>query len=443
MHRARANTRGPVTRAMPFSPIKVMDVELAAPPADVTGLDGYAAVLGLVRIHGTPIGYVGVPVRDGRCPAASLLHAALAHHARAVVRHLLEDALRSPRREGLRIADLLEAGHPRRDGPWPLVTVAVCTRDRTEDLARCLDALTELDYPALDLLVVDNAPASDATERLVRSRDGRVRYVREPRPGLDWARSRAIAEARGEIIAYTDDDAVVDRGWVRAIAAVFADAPEVMAVTGLVVPYELETEAQWLFEAQGGFGRGFERRWYRLDRHAGERAARRYRGLGQFGTGANMAFRRSLFSRIGGFDPALDVGTVTNGAGDLEMYFRVLHHGETLVYEPNAIVRHRHRRRYADLRTQIANNGVSYAALLERNTAAYPRDGLRFIANALWWLWRWNVRPVLGTLLWRGPVPADLFVAQITGTFRGLGRYRRARRDAAAIAAAHAAAPEP
>src|SRR4029077_1964328 len=127
-------------------------------------------------------------------------------------------------------------------------------------------------------------------ERLVSTRGSRVRYVREPRPGLDWARSRAIAEARGDIIHYTGDAAVVDRGWARALAAVFVEAPEVMAVTGLVVPYELETEAQWLFEEYGGFGRGFERRWCRVSRRTGERAAREYGGLGQFGTGANMAF---------------------------------------------------------------------------------------------------------------------------------------------------------
>jgi hypothetical protein len=123
---------------------------------------------------------------------------------------------------------------------------------------------------------------------------------------------------------------VVDRGWVRALARVFAEEAEVMAVTGLVVPLELEAEAQFLFEQYGGFGRGFERKWYRLncDRHGREVFHLR---TGQLGTGANMASRRSLFEfeRIGGFDPALDVGTLTDGGGDLEMFFRVLQEGHT------------------------------------------------------------------------------------------------------------------
>ena len=84
-----------------------------------------------------------------------------------------------------------------------------------------------------------------------------------------------------------------------------------------------------------------------------------------------MAYRHSLFARIGGFDPALDVGTVTNGGGDLEMFFRVLKEGYTLVYEPAALVRHRHRRDYAQLREQITNNGVGFYAYLVRSALHY------------------------------------------------------------------------
>src|SRR5690606_34847875 len=98
----------------------------------------------------------------------------------------------------------------------PLVTVAVCTRDRPEDLALCLEAISQLNYPHLDCLVVDNAPRDESIAQLVRTQFPTVRYICEPHPGLDWARNRAIAEARGEIIAYTDDDVVVDPGWIRA-----------------------------------------------------------------------------------------------------------------------------------------------------------------------------------------------------------------------------------
>ena len=93
-------------------------------------------------------------------------------------------------------------------------------------------------------LQLKNETTGDATELLVRGRHARVRYVREPKPGLDHARNRALTEATGSILAFTDDDVVVDPAWALALTTAFAADPEAMVVTGLVVPYELETDAQ-------------------------------------------------------------------------------------------------------------------------------------------------------------------------------------------------------
>jgi len=413
--------------------VKLIDVELSHPLGDIVDPGNGSTLKALVRVHGAPIGYVSLPLHEGRCAAAALRRAILKSHHWAVLRHLLRRRLAAPLPPtGLRMDDLFEAlpAAPREQSP--LVTVAVCTRDRAADLERCLNSLTDLDYPCLELLVVDNAPSTDATERLVRTRYPQVRYLREPRPGLDWARNRAIAEARGEIIVYTDDDAVVDPGWVAAFVRIFAEDAAVMAVTGLVVPYELETEAQLLFEQYGGFGRGFSRRWYRLAQDKPIRETLHI-GAGRFGTGANMAFRRRVFTHIGLFDPALDVGTVTNGGGDLEMFFRVLQEGYTLVYEPRAIVRHRHRRDYASLRTQLTNNGVGLYSYLVRSALAYPELRLAIICFGLWWLWRWDLRRLLLSFIRRSHVPRDLIIAEFRGAFLGLVRYPKARRRAAEI----------
>jgi O-antigen biosynthesis protein len=418
-----------------LSRVKVMDIEFDQPLTDIESLDGYTTLQGLVRLHHTPIGYVKVAVAGGRCTATTLRAAIIKQHSCAIIRHLLADALVRPQRDGSGRIDWLNASHPIYSGRLPKVTVAVCTRDRTAQLADCLASLCRLEYPTLDLLVVDNAPRDPTTARMVRARYPQVRYVCEPRPGLNWARNRAIAEARGEIIAYTDDDVVVDAGWVRALAQVFAQEAAVMAVTGLVVPYELETEAQCFFEEYGGFGRGFERKWYRVDRQSGSQLAE-YIRTGRFGTGANMAYRRSLFERIGGFDPALDVGTVTNGGGDLEMFFRVMQEGHTLVYEPNALVRHRHRRDYAQLRTQITNFGIGFYAYLVRNALAYPAQRLAIVCFGLWWLWRRHIRRLLISLIRPTFFPRDLILAELCGSFIGLVRYQRARRAAADIAQA-------
>jgi GT2 family glycosyltransferase len=419
----------------PLRPAKVVDVELTTPLSDWTGLGDYRHLRALVRMHGIPVGWVQLPVLRDRVRARDLGEAILRLHSRRIGELLTENALAAPHPDGLRPETFWELPPPPSlvpDTDCPPLTVAVCTRDRPEDLALCLEALAKLDYPKLEILVIDNAPATDATAELVRSRFPGVRHVLEPRPGLDWARNRAVLEATGEILAYADDDVVVDPGWARGLANAFAECPSAGCVTGLVVPYELETEAQQLFERYGGFGRGFQRKEFRVA--PGSPMPWGWIGTGQFGTGANMAFRRATLLRLGGFDPALDVGTATNGGGDLEMYFRVLRAGEALVYEPRALVRHRHRRDMAKLQSQIANNGIGFSAYLARTAAAFPREISGILRLSWWWYTRWFLARLGAARLFPRQLPADLIGREFLGSFAGVGRYRRAKRTAATIA---------
>jgi O-antigen biosynthesis protein len=426
-------------------PIKVVDIELSQPIPTFDGLEKYMGLQGLVRLHGVPLGYVKAPISLGCCTAATLSKLILEQYSWAIITQLLKNGLASPQRsEDLKLEDLIHLPPVEYEGEWPLVTVAVCTRDRPDDIALCLDALCTLDYPHLDLLVVDNAPSNDSTEKVIQqyaNKHANVRYVCEPRPGLDWARNRAILEARGEIIAYTDDDVIVDSGWVKALAQVFAQNLDVMAVTGLVAPYELEMEAQVLFEMYGGFGRGFQRKWRRVDK--GNKMPWGLLGTGQFGAGANMAYRRSVFDDIGYFDPAMDVGTVTNGGGDLEMYFRILKEGHTLVYEPNAIVRHRHRQDYAKLRTQITNNGIGLYSYFTCGIHRYPDERFNFLFLSVYWLAWWHIRRLLISFIHPFRFPRDLILTELRGFFQNFGRYRTARRRAKEIEASFSASPQP
>jgi len=252
-----------------------------------------------------------------------------------------------------------------------------------------------------------------------------VRYLVEPRPGLDWARNRAIMEARGDIIAFTDDDAVVDPEWIDAVVRVFEEDSRIMAVTGLVAPYELETEAQILFERYGGFGKGLEPR--RIYPEKGS-IAQNALAAGGIGTGANMAFRRSVFDNIGLFDPALDAGTPTGGGGDLEMFFRLVLEGYALVYEPRAIVRHIHRREYAHLKTQIRSWGKGFMAYLMRSALAYPQARPVIACFALRRLTdRYLVWP-LKDLVEGKPIFPALLLAELGGVIVGMFAYHKSLR---------------
>jgi GT2 family glycosyltransferase len=424
-----------------LSPVKVIEIEVSQPIVSLNDLEGYLAVQGLVRWQKVPLGWVRVPVWNGRCEAARLRQAILKQHRETLLQQVLVQGMRAGKL-GCPMATLLRL-------PAPVVelglsvTVAVCTRDRPNDLARCLEALLQLPKPPLEILVIDNAPSHAATQQFVTAlqpQHAHLRYVQEPRPGLDWARNRAILEANGEILAFTDDDATVDSNWVQSLAQVFDQNPAVMAVTGLVIPAELETDAQVLFEQNGGFGKGFQPQWRHFP--AGQRLHWSHLGTGNLGTGANMAFRRTVFQQIGGFDPALDVGTATQGAGDLEMFFRVLKAGYLLVYEPRAIVRHYHRREYGQLRTQLANNGSVYAAFI-RSAIAYPETALGFLRLGLSWLGWGHVWPLLTSLFYPAQFPRDLRLAQLGGCLRGLTTYFQAKQQAAKITAQFGGLPLP
>src|SRR5262249_15347404 len=140
----------------------------------------------------------------------------------------------------------------------------------------------------------------------------KIRYVREDRPGLSLGHNRGMLEARGEIVAFTDDDVVVDAHWLTGLAMAFKATENVACVTGLVFPLELETPTQVWFEEFGGFSKGFRKRVFGWVR-GGDGSALYPFTAGMFGAGASMAFTAKFLQRERGFDPALGPGTLAGG----------------------------------------------------------------------------------------------------------------------------------
>ncbi|MDT0575464.1 glycosyltransferase [Croceicoccus sp. F390] len=226
-------------------------------------------------------------------------------------------------------------------------SVVICTRDRPDELERCLASFSRQSRTPDELIVVDNASRGERTREVVLA--AHATYVREDRPGLDYARNAGARAASGDIVLYTDDDTELHPHWVANTAAAF-DKPEVMGVTGLVLPAALTTKAQWIFETEWGFGRGFDpidfgREFFLATRKDGCPAW-------TIGAGANMAFRRRIFDEIGFFDERLDVGQA-GCSGDSEFWYRVLAAGYVCRYEPTAVMYHHHRLEMAGLASQI------------------------------------------------------------------------------------------
>lgn len=384
----------------------ILDLDLDRLPARVPVPERSDRALVLVRLDGIPVGQALLPAAGGQVavPAGDLAWRLAAQ---------CDDGLWerwAARRLGLE-------ENAERNVP-PTCTVAVCTRDRPEDLGRCLDAIERLDPPPDAVLVVDNAPRGDTTRRLVASKPG-VQYVLEERPGLDIARNRALREATTDVVAFTDDDAVPDPAWLGALRRGF-DEPGVLCVTGLTLPLEMVTRAQEAFEEYGGFARGFRRRVFSA---AGDNPLL----PGQIGAGVNMALRRTVMGLVGGFDEALDAGTPTRSGGDHDMFTRVLTAGYEVVYEPAALVRHRHRQGWRELADTLHGYGVgTYAAW----TRALLHDGEFGVLSAAWgWFRHDQLRRVLRALAGRpGAPPLSLAWAELRGCLAGPWAYLRSRR---------------
>lgn len=379
---------------MTFNPIRMLDVELSGPLADIEPAhdrDGAPYTRGwvLVRLHDTPLGLVEVTLPDGTLAAGALARCIWDALAEEINDHLRADGMAPiPGLDASGVpgaADLAPCLVERRDAVAgnPLVSVIIATRDRTDSLADCLRAFDDLDYPNYEIVVVDNAPTTQGTADLIASRyggDPRIRYALEPHPGLGWAHNCGLRHARGEFIAFTDDDVIVDRHWLSELLRGFALGPDVGCVTGLVVPQEIETQSQYWFDVHSGFNKGFRRRVFDLHDNRPDDRLFPYRSS-MFGTGANMAFRAAALRSVGGLDPVLGPGTAAKNGEDLDIYFRIVQAGYQLVYLPSAFVRHRHRSDYAALRDQFYTYGVGFTAYLAKVVATHPLDGLRLLAR--------------------------------------------------------------
>jgi GT2 family glycosyltransferase/SAM-dependent methyltransferase len=309
--------------------------------------------------------------------------------------------------------------HESQDGAS--VSVVICTRDRPEALERCLRSIAEAVDAADDVLVVDNAPHLSTTREVV-SRFPAFRYLPEPRPGLSAARNAALREAAGELLAFVDDDVVVHRRWLAPLRRAFA-AEDVMAATGLVLPAELDTEAQVAFETNGGLGLGSEQ--LRYDRDFLRETVAYGMPVWKIGAGANMAIRRAAFDLVGDFDERLGAGAA-GCSEDSEFWYRLIAEGWACRYEPDSVVFHHHRRDTAAVAGQIHDYTRGHMAALFVQFARFRHGGN--LRRALLALPNHFAKRTLRTLVRRAAEraglvarrPVDLYGPEVTGYVRGL-----------------------
>ncbi|MEG4530795.1 glycosyltransferase [Microcoleus sp. D2_18a_D3] len=377
----------------------ILDLEISKLPPEIRVEERYSKALVLIRLGGKPIGQALLPVVGGRMGGDELRETLMNAAGDNLWKNWLYDSLEWDER-----------------GPveaMPIATVAVCTRDRPEDLRRCLEAFMRLPDDGQEYLVIDNCPATDASKELVKNYP-KVRYVREDLPGSSAARNRALREAKHEFVAFTDDDAAPDPNWLRSLLRNFSD-PRVMCVTGLLMPLQLESEAQEWFERYTPHGRGFERLIFD-GVHCNPLV------VSPVGVSASMALRKSSINFIGLFDEALGPGTPTANGEDCELFARILCAGYRIVYEPRALSWHRHRRTWEELRNTLQGYAMGLYAFWTQLFVVNREFSVPMLA--LSWLWKIQIPELIASLR-RQPdsIPSDLLLAQLRGCISGPKAY--------------------
>ena len=213
------------------------------------------------------------------------------------------------------------------------VTIAIPTYNRADFLRQTLAGITQQHFPRdhFEVLVIDNN-STDRTRAVVAefaSAYPTPRYIREEQQGLDYARNRAIAEARGEIILFGDDDILVRPDWLAQMAVpLLADSAtrRIGAVGGEVIPVFPDGLPDWVREWHAPLA-------FRADTGPLEP---RHSPMG-----ANLAFPAWVFEKLGGFHTALDraAGNYFSG-GDSEMIRRIRAAGFDVWFSPAAAVQH-------------------------------------------------------------------------------------------------------
>ncbi len=254
-------------------------------------------------------------------------------------------------------------------------TVVLCTRERPEQLALCLQAIARQTRRPDEVLVVDNT-AGDPRTRQVAQEFG-ARYVTEPRRGHNIARNRGLLTATGDLVAYTDDDGEPDPDWLLRHVEHFADAA-VGATTGRVLPLQT-TGTPPPTDEEGDMGV----EPFRVDKTTPGWFERT--NFGGVGIGPNMVFRRSLADGGWRFHEGIGLGTPIPGSDEHRAFFDVVRAGFAIGYVPNAIVRHgesgggvaRRRRR------RILRASAAYATMLAVEEPEHRGELLRYGRRAL------------------------------------------------------------
>jgi glycosyltransferase involved in cell wall biosynthesis len=288
-----------------------------------------------------------------------------------------------------------------------MLSVVVPTRNRAAQVLPCAEAI--LRNPSVaELVIVDQSDGTETPGALEAVRDPRLRYWRSDLRGELNGRNTGFGVARGDLVAFTDDDCRVAPDWAERLEDVFRADPSAAVVCGRVhVPVDLwSTGSASSFEPRTPTWQG---------------------SFGDWGICANLSVRREVFDRLGRFDPMLGAGAPLRSGGEPDLLFRAIRAGLRVVNAPQAVVEHLGiRKPGAESRALWRAYGAGTGAAIFKHVRLGDPLGIRLYMRWLWACGLWSA----GSLLRSGrPTGLGYTVAFVAGSLRSFrfGVDRRTR----------------
>ncbi|MBD2440130.1 glycosyltransferase family 2 protein [Nostoc sp. FACHB-110] len=418
---------------MSYQPWKIIHISIDAGLSSLPTYPDYQGVYIVFWWQNIPLGHRHIPTEQLPMPATQLLNIALQTITPTVSSYLDKQGIDILQPKTVNQPALLTVAKKSTKSSIniPLlvkssISIVIPTRNRTQHLAKCLNSLQQLSQRPHEIIVVDNAPSSNTTQILI-SQIPNVRYILEPEASASKARNTGILNATGDIVAFIDDDMTAHPDWLMQLQKSFDD-PAVMAVTGLVLPGELTTKSQQIFEEHWSFNRGFYQ--VNFDREFFEKHQHHGVPVWLIGGSGNMAVRRRIFNLIGGFDERLGAGKKAAGCSeDSEFCYRLLAEGFVCRYEPRAVAYHYHRQDMSNLKQQIYSYMRGHVAALLIQYEKYGHWGN--LRRVLLTLPRWYLRLFMGALIRGFGGRYQTLFAEIFGCVAGVVFYLAQRRGSA------------
>jgi len=216
----------------------------------------------------------------------------------------------------------------------PRISVVICTHNRGFYLRKAITSVLAQDMPAseYELIIIDNKSTDDTAQVVASFAAANVRYIHEPQLGLCFARNTGWYSAAGTYVAYLDDDAIAEPGWLASISAAFASDPATGVVGGKVEPIWESERPTWISD-NVSFSLTIVD-WSTTPKFIPDVRV-------EWLVGANFAVSKAILAEIGGFEPRLGrTGSNMLSGEEVFLQRQILERGYKCYYHPGMAVRH-------------------------------------------------------------------------------------------------------